>query len=156
MLFFGRRLQFLFSWAPLQTSWVSSSHGGMASLMQPSSEQGRSHNIFSGVASEVTNHFYNIPLVAQVIPSLCVKGIHQSVNTRRQGSLGVIFRLATILSKGFFISDIVLFIFSISSWFIFIASISLLNSPSLHAYCLPFPLRSFNILIIGIFKVPVH
>lgn len=93
-----------------------------------SREQGRSHNILSDIASEVTHcHCHNVPLVAQVVPSQCVKGLHQGVDTRRQRSLGVIFRPATILSKEFIISDIVFFMFSISSWFIFIASISLLK-----------------------------
>ena len=72
-----------------RTAWVSSWHG---SWLPP--EQGilenRTKFTMSFIRTSVVPpcHFCNILLIMQISPMHCGKGLHNSMNTRRQGSLG--------------------------------------------------------------------
>lgn len=49
----------------------------------------RIHGIFYNPVLGVTHgHFCCVPLVTQAMPGTTVKGLHQDVNSRWQGSLG--------------------------------------------------------------------
>lgn len=98
VLVVGRRLLSLTIWTSLEGflrvlmmfSWILPEKWSKR-------EWSGSHNVFYDIASEVTLcHVYDILMVTQVSPSICGRGPHKSVNTRRWESS---WRLATTHMK---------------------------------------------------------
>lgn len=67
-----------------------------------SREQGRSHNVFHDLASEVIlHHFYSIPLFTKVRLIQCGRGLDKGMNTRGVGITGVSINIKLVTGKNY-------------------------------------------------------